>query len=122
MVRELNGRPWGSMALSRRQGFEYPAWQARLALGHEPRVERQPSATPGVMCRHAGRELMYLLFVLRGPKSKAFRKWPTFWEALRSVLRVRWADALYNWRRNDPKVFIADIYYTLRDNLIKTRN
>lgn len=23
---ELNGRSWGSMALSRRQGLEYPAW------------------------------------------------------------------------------------------------
>src|ERR1043166_1037545 len=29
---EFNGRPWGSMALSRRQGLEYPAWNARLAL------------------------------------------------------------------------------------------
>ena len=29
---ELNGRPWGSMALARRQGLEYPAWSASMAL------------------------------------------------------------------------------------------
>ena len=29
---ELNGRPWGSMALSRRQGFEYPAWSVMAML------------------------------------------------------------------------------------------
>jgi hypothetical protein len=119
---ELNGRPWGSMALSRRQGFEYPAWQARLAQGQNPQVGRQPSLTPGVVCRHTGRELMHLLFVLRGPKSKALRNWPSFWKAVGNVFRMRWKDALYNWRREDPKVFIADIYYTLRDNLIKSGN
>ena len=26
---ELNGRPWGSMALARRSGLEYPAWALR---------------------------------------------------------------------------------------------
>ena len=29
---ELNGSSWGSMALSRRQGLEYPAWHVRLAM------------------------------------------------------------------------------------------
>ena len=29
---ELNGRPWGSLALARRQGLEYPAWNVRSTL------------------------------------------------------------------------------------------
>ena len=35
---ELNGRCWGSMALSRRQGLEYPAWHARLAMDHQSQM------------------------------------------------------------------------------------
>ena len=38
---ELNGRAWGSMALARRRGFEYPAWTVRAAL--EPAFEPHPA-------------------------------------------------------------------------------
>ena len=31
---ELNGRPWGSLALARRVGYEYPAWAAARTLDH----------------------------------------------------------------------------------------
>jgi predicted ATP-grasp superfamily ATP-dependent carboligase len=117
---ELNGRPWGSMALSRRQGFEYPAWHLRLALDQQSRVGTASPAADGVVCRNIGREIMHLLFVLRGPKSKALRDWPSFWKTLREVARVRRGDALYNWRREDPKVFIADCCYTIRSNVFKT--
>ena len=65
---------------------------------------------------------MHLLFVLRGPKSRALKNWPSFWKTLGNIVRVRWGDTLYNWRREDPKVFIADLYYTLRNNLIKSGN
>jgi hypothetical protein len=119
---ELNGRPWGSMALSRRQGLEYPAWQARLVLGQEIVAKGESACAPGLVCRHPGRELMHLLFVLRGPKSSALSNWPTFWTALANVLQVRWGDTLYNWRREYMKVFIADFYYTLRNNLMKSRH
>jgi hypothetical protein len=27
--------------------------------------------------------------------------------------------SLYNWRRDDPKVFFSDCWYTIRDNLFK---
>jgi predicted ATP-grasp superfamily ATP-dependent carboligase len=117
---ELNGRPWGSMALSRRQGLDYPAWQARLALGQEPVAEAEPACTPGLVCRHAGRELMHLLFVLRGPRSRALDNWPSFWKAMGNVLKIHRGDAFYNWRRGDAKVFIADFFYTLRENLMKS--
>jgi hypothetical protein len=104
---EFNGRPWGSLALARRQGFEYPAWAARLALNPEAGVDLHLQDEKPVVCRNAGREFMHLLFVLRGPKSKAFQEWPSFWRTARELLRVRRNDFFYNWRRDDLKVFFS---------------
>jgi hypothetical protein len=118
---EFNGRAWGSMALSRRQGLEYPAWNAKLALDGKFRVEGNAAGASGVVCRNLGRELMYMLFVLRGPKSKAVRQWPSFWSALRDVAWMRTSDRFYNWRKGDLKVFAADTYYTVRGNVFKSK-
>jgi hypothetical protein len=118
---ELNGRPWGSMSLSRRQGLEYPAWHVQLAMDAESRAGAVPSLAPGMVCRHIGREFMHLLFVIRGAKSKALN-WPPFWKTIANVVRVRQDDTYYNWRRDDPKVFFADCYYTVHDNVFKNRN
>jgi hypothetical protein len=116
---ELNGRSWGSMALSRHQGLEYPAWQAEVVL--DPNSEGGIAAMPrdGVVCRNVGREIMHLLFVLRGPTSKAQRGWPTFWRALGEVLRPAREGGFYNCRRGDMKVFWADCYYSIHGNLFK---
>ncbi len=119
---ELNGRPWGSMALSRCQGLDYPAWHVRLAIDEASSVGVVPSPAPGVVCRHVGREFMHLLFVLRGARSKALRNWPSFWKTIGEVLGLHRGDAYYNWRRDDPKVFFADCYYTIHDNLFKARS
>jgi hypothetical protein len=119
---EINGRPWGSMALSRRQGFEYPAWHVELALGERTSAGSALPATGDLVCRNAGREFMHLLFVLRGAKSNALGQWPAFWKTLKDVVHVHRGDGLYNWRREDPKVFFADFYYTVRDNLFKSRD
>jgi predicted ATP-grasp superfamily ATP-dependent carboligase len=119
---ELNGRPWGSMALARRLGLEYPAWQVDLATGGDLSLGGVPAATrAGLVCRHLGRELMHLLFVLRGPKSAALRQWPSLWKSLRGVISFHAGDAFYNWRRDDPGVFVSDCYYTVVDNLFKRR-
>jgi hypothetical protein len=119
---ELNGRPWGSMALSRRQELEYPAWQVRLAVDPHSQVGLAASPAAGIVSRHVGRELMHLLFVLRGPKSKALSNWPSFWKSAADVFRFRRQDTLYNWRREDVKVFLADVWYTIQNNLFKSRN
>jgi len=119
---EMNGRPWGSMALSRGQGLEYPAWHVRLAMDEKSHVGIAPAATPGLVCRHVGREFMHLLFVLRGGKSKALSNWPPFWKTMGEILPIHQGDAYYNWRPDDPKVFFADCYYTVHDNLFKARN
>lgn len=119
---ELNGRPWGSMALSRRQGLEYPAWQARLAMNQQSDAALTPPVLhSGMVCRNVGREIMHVLFVLKGAKSKALTSWPSFWSTLGNVLRIRKGDTFYNWRSDDRKVFAADCYCTMQDNLCRTR-
>jgi predicted ATP-grasp superfamily ATP-dependent carboligase len=119
---ELNGRPWGSMALCRRQGLEYPVWHVEQAMGKRSQVGSTVPPSPSIICRHAGREFMHLLFVLRGAKSNALKQWPSFWKTIRDVVHFHRGDGLYNWRRDDPKVFIADFYYTIHDNLFKSKN
>lgn len=119
---EMNGRPWGSMALSRGQGLEYPAWNVRLAMDEKSGVGMAPVAAPGLVCRHVGREFMHLLFVLRGGRSEALSNWPSFWKTMGEVMRIRREDAYYNLRRDDLKVFFADCYFTLHDNLFKSQN
>ncbi len=119
---ELNGRPWGSMALCRRQGLEYPAWHVELAMDEQSQAGAAVPSVPGVVCRHAGREFMHLLFVLKGAKSNALSKWPSFWKTVRDVVQFHRKDGLYNWRRDDPKVFFADFYFTIHDNVFKPRN
>jgi hypothetical protein len=94
---ELNGRLWGSTALVRRAGLDYPAWAVAQALdpGFAP-PEVQPR-DPGVV-RHLGRDLVHLLFVLRGPQSAFHRAgWPRFWPALGAVLRPGPGRQFYNW-------------------------
>ena len=119
---ELNGRPWGSIALARRQGLEYPLWTTRIALDHLWKFDGSPHASPGLVCRNIGRELMHLLFVLRGPKSIALTQWPGFWKAFAGVVRFHRRAFYYNWRSDDARVFFADCYYTLRNNILKRRN
>jgi hypothetical protein len=119
---ELNGRTWGSMALGRRQGLEYPAWHVSLAMDETSQGGVGVSSGAEVLCRHAGREFMHLLFVLRGARSNALDQWPSFWKSFGDILRFRRRDGVYNWRSDDSKVFFADFYYTIHDNVFKSKN
>lgn len=118
---EFNGRPWGSMALSRRQGFEYPAWNVNLALDPQCTFPLSSRAASTVVCRNLGREIMHLLFVLRGRNSPAIKNWPSFWRSVAGVMGINVRDSFYNFRRDDLKVFVSDCYYTIRDQVIKPR-
>jgi hypothetical protein len=115
---EFNGRAWGSMALARREGLEYPAWAVQLALQPAAAIN-VPAQRKSLVCRHLGRELVHLLFVLRGSKSRALKNWPSFWATCSKVLRVRKKDHWYNWRSDDCWVFISDTLLTLRSQLFK---
>lgn len=119
---ELNGRPWGSMALCRRQGLEYPAWHLQLAMDRSSLAGMNVAARPEIICRHAGREFMHILFVLRGARSNALNRWPSFWKTTWEMLHFRKQDGIYNWRWDDKKVFLADFYYTIHDNVFKGKN
>jgi len=108
---ELNGRTWGSMALARRLGLEYPAWAIRQLA--EPEYRPAYVIREGQVCRHLGRELVHLLMVLRGPQSVALTEWPSRRETLREVLRFNRNDRWYNWRRGDLGLFVDDTVRTL---------
>src|SRR5687768_661411 len=100
---EFNGRPWGSLALSRHQGFEYPAWAVRMAFEGKPLEPAEMPCSERVVCQNAGREFVHLLFVLRGPRSRGIKNWPSFWRTVYDILRPGGRRRLYNWRRSDWK-------------------
>ena len=109
---ELNGRAWGSMALARRRGFEYPAWTVQATL-HPDFEPAPPSRPPELLCRNLGLELVHLMFVARGPLSAAPMEWPRLSKALRDVCRFSRSDQLYNWNQTQPDVFVADTLGTI---------
>jgi hypothetical protein len=117
---ELNGRAWGSMALARRRGFEYPAWTvgARLDPSFAPRVPDRP---PHVTCRNLGLDLVHLLFVARGPQSGAEVEWPRLGRTLRDVLGRQPDGYLYNWAPGHPRVLLADTFGTLAQQARKLK-
>jgi biotin carboxylase len=115
---ELNGRTWGSMALARRRGFEYPAWtvQSILNPGFKPSL---PSRPPEIVCRNIGLELAHLMFVARGAQSDAEMEWPRLSSAIRDVFRFSARDRLYNWNRTQPDVLVADALSTVKRYVFK---
>jgi predicted ATP-grasp superfamily ATP-dependent carboligase len=116
---ELNGRTWGSLALARRLGLEYPAWAARDVLG----LGGPPASVAGsdgpVVCRHLGREVVHVMSVMRGPRSAALTDWPSRWDTLRAVARVRRGDRWYNWSARRPAVFVQDAVQTMLEPLLR---
>lgn len=113
---ELNGRPWGSMALARRTGLEYPAWAVELALDDRFRVP-DPPESPQIVCRHLGREVVHVLSVLRGPRSKAIDDWPRIGGTLREVVRVRQGERWYNCRPGARGLFLHDAWRTISNEV-----
>jgi predicted ATP-grasp superfamily ATP-dependent carboligase len=118
---EFNGRAWGSMALARRAGLEYPAWAAQITLEPGRALAKPEMPVRTLVCRHLAREVLYLLFVLRGARSKALTTWPSFWRACFEVLRFGRNERWYNWRKDDPGVFAGDCLATLREQLFEAR-
>jgi hypothetical protein len=111
---ELNGRAWGSLALARLRGFEYPAWAVQSAL-ELPKYPESPSVAPHLVARHLGREIGHLAFVLRGPQTDAAVTWPSRWGTIRDLLTVRKGHRLYNWSPRHPGVLATDTWRTLAD-------
>ena len=109
---ELNGRSWGSMALARRLGYEYPAWAVESRLGGSlPSPPPPPART--VVCRHLGRELVHLLIVMRGRPSDALTLWPSRRRTLLEVLTFRRGDRWYNLEPGRGRLFLYDTVSTV---------
>jgi hypothetical protein len=108
---ELNGRPWGSLALARRRGCEYPAWAAARALDHAAPLPPDPPFEE-LLCRHLGRELMHMLFVLRGP-GRHTGEWPGRRATLRAMLASGGPTAWYNLERGTRTLFLEDTWRTV---------
>jgi hypothetical protein len=114
---ELNGRPWGSLALARRLGYEYPAWAvARLFDDRAPLPEAPPFSE--LQCRHLGRELVHLLFVLRGPGSY-IGAWPGRGETLRAFVKGARGASWYNLSPGMRGVFLEDTWRTVADQTLR---
>jgi len=106
---ELNGRPWGSMALACRRGFAYPAWAVRTALDSSF-VPAEPGDVPQVTARHLGREIVHLGAVMaRGGAPRL--------ATARHVLTLRRDECWYNWRSDQIGVFATDTWATLRSQM-----
>ena len=113
---EINGRPWGSMALALRRGLHYPVWAVRQAMerGFIP-----PEVCPGkdIICRHLGREIVHLLMVLHGPKFNSAVRWPSRTKTLLNVLRYSRDDYWYNWRPGNSSLFLYDTIQTIANKV-----
>jgi hypothetical protein len=110
---ELNGRTWGSMALARRRGLDYPAWAVQAALDPEfeppyPGLAEIPA--PHLTVRHLGREIVHLGMVLaRGDAPRL--------GTVRDVLAWHRGERWYNWRPGEAAVFTADAWATLSSQI-----
>ncbi|MGA7705344.1 MAG: hypothetical protein WB998_10670, partial [Solirubrobacteraceae bacterium] len=112
---ELNGRPWGSMALARRLGYEYPAWAAAQAFdpsAPSPQPPRERAPEEQLLCRHLGRELVHLMFVLRGPGSHP-GAWPGRGQTVKALLRGGHDSSWYNLGPGMRRLFVDDTLRTV---------
>jgi len=107
---ELNGRPWGSTALARRLGNEYPAWAARERLFDTAPPVRSTDFRE-IVCRHLGFEIAHTLAVLKGPRSRAL-SFPSRRRTIADVARIRRSDTWYNLRPGCRGVFLEDTLQT----------
>lgn len=107
---ELNGRSWGSIALARRCGLEYPAWTVAQSLGETPDLP-SGDAPEGVRCRHLGREIMHVIHVFRGPGAQSDTPWPSRRSTLASVFKMRRGEHWYNSMR--AGVMLRDAWSTI---------
>lgn len=112
---ELNGRPWGSMALALRRGFEYPAWTVMQTLDPSFAPPPEFSSEP-ITCRHLGREIVHLLMVLR--KRNSATPMRGRWNAVSEVCRLSRRDRWYNWRPGNTTLFLEDTIGTVLGRIL----
>ena len=117
---EFNGRLWGSVALARRCGLDMPRWAFEIASEKEPQISpplRQSFA------RHLGRDLVHLLYLLRGPGEEyPSYAWPNRLSSLKAVLSPNGLHSFYNYDASDPFFFLKDAAMTLQNSVSRKAN
>jgi hypothetical protein len=115
---EFNGRFWGSLALARRCGLDMPRVAVDLLNGRPVSIARD---TSNGFARHLGRDLINLLFVLRGPDDGIRSEhWPTRLLAVREFFSVHGLRSFYNYDPSQPLFFLKDAVLTV-SNAISRR-
>ena len=119
ILMEINGRPWGSIALPIASGIDYPRylidWWLTRAL-----PPRQIDYNPGITCRRVVGELTHLNNVRLGKPDKWPGEYPSFWSTLAKVA-VPWYPGMHYddlWL-SDPQPGLAWIEYWFRSRLRK---
>lgn len=112
---ELNGRMWGSMALARRQALEYPAWNVSQAQNPEFVPDVPILSHERLVQRHLGREILHVLFTIRGPKSDFHKSsWPRLSKSVAGVFKPGRAAGFYNYDPEFPHYYLRDAYWTVK--------
>ena len=118
---ELNGRAWGSMALARHAGFNYPAWMVESKFGGIDFLAAIPKFKK-CEARHIGRDIIHFLFVFKGPKNSFYREgWPGRFSTFLKVLKPHSLKQFYNYHPQYPAFFIRDGWMTLRNFFSRRR-
>jgi hypothetical protein len=114
---EFNGRFWGSLALTRRCGLDLPRLAFGIAGQNKPRI--LTNVRPGY-ARHLGRDLVYILFVLRGPRhGYPPQDWPTKLHSLKAVFSPNRLSSFYNYDASEPLFFLKDAIVTLKNAICR---
>lgn len=116
---ELNGRSWGSMALARRAGLDYPAWMVQSKL-HTIDIPEKIDLHQPLTVRHIGREILHMLFVLKGPKTDFYKAdWPGRIKTLFKIMHPHTLHNFYNFHPKFPTFFLKDGFQTVRNFFAK---
>lgn len=109
VLMEINGRPWGSIALPIACGLDYPRYLIDWWLdGSLPPNEIQ--YREGTVCRRIVSELSYLSNVHKGKPENWSRPYPNFWSSLLKIA-VPWYPRMHYddlWL-SDPRPGLAEI-------------
>jgi hypothetical protein len=102
------------MALARHRDLPYPVWAVESARDVAWRPPVLPEA-PHLLCRHAGRELVHLLAVLRGARGTDTGRWPSRGATLRAMFSrergTRW------YHSEEWGVYVRDTWRTVAEQM-----
>jgi predicted ATP-grasp superfamily ATP-dependent carboligase len=119
ILMEINGRPWGSIALPIASGIDYPRylidWYLQRSL--PPKVSAYQD---GVTCRRAVGELSHLANVRAGKPAGWPGAYPSFWPTLLRVA-VPWYPGMHydELSLSDPRPGVAEIGNWLRTRMAR---